>query len=151
MKNLQKLGILFFSLLMLTISSCKKEEIDIRDQYVGTWNFSQNGSITLYYYGDVLGTSPLDENGTMVIEKVGDDYLLIGGKRFRVDGDRLSADPEPINEYGDNGVIITGTETANGRLGSNLITLESKMTGTWKNAYNESGNFSGKIINTLTK
>ena len=147
------IGLLFVG---TTMTSCKKEEeepaptVDVRDQYVGTWNYKEIGSITLYQAGSSIGTVPIDESGTADISKSGENGLMIDGKLFFVNGNNLSSDPESITET-DNGVVIVGTATYSGKLSSNIITINSSITGTWSNSNGANGNLSGTSVNTLTK
>ena len=147
------IGLLFVG---TTMTSCKKEEeepaptVDVRDQYVGTWNYKEIGSITLYQAGSSIGTVPIDESGAADISKSGENGLMIDGKLFFVNGNNLSSDPESITET-DNGVVIVGTATYSGKLSSNIITINSSITGTWSNSNGANGNLSGTAVNTLTK
>ncbi len=75
---------------------------------------------------------------------------MIDGKLFFVNGNNLSSDPESITET-DNGVVIVGTATYSGKLSSNIITINSSITGTWSNSNGANGNLSGTSVNTLTK
>ena len=142
------LGLLFVSLSGLT--GCKKNDIDPRDQYVGTWQYKEIGSLTLYYAGESIGTVPIDETGTANVSKSGENGLMIDGKLFTVNDNKLSSDPESVTET-DNGVNIVGTATYSGQLGSNIITINSSITGTWSNSNGATGNFSGTTVRTLTK
>ena len=141
-------GLLFAGLIGFT--GCKKENVDVRDQYVGTWQYKSVGSLTLYYNGESAGTVPIDETGTADISKSGDNDLIIDGQRFTVTGNNLTSNPESITET-DNGVNIVGTATYSGQLGNNLITVNSSITGTWSNSDGYTGNFSGTVVNTFTK
>lgn len=150
MKIFRLLLISFLLVNLISLTSCEKEEIDPRDEYVGTWNYSRSGSLTFYHNGQSIGTSPINENGTMSISKSGENDLIIGGQTFTVSGTHLSSDPQSITRTND-GVNIVGTSTDNGTLGSNIITINSSITGTWNNSNGASGNFSGSMTITLTK
>jgi hypothetical protein len=134
------------------LSSCSNddESQDIRDQYVGTWNYNALGSATLFQNGQSVGTVPLNETGTVSISKSGSSALIIDGKTYIVNGNNLSSNPTPITQTSD-GVSIVGTELSDGTLGSNIIVLNSSLTGTWNTASGASGNLSGSGITTLTR
>lgn len=146
------IGLLFVG---TTMTSCKKEEepapvVDVRDQYVGTWNYKEIGSLTIYQNGSSVGTVPIDESGSVEVTKSGEKGLMIDGKLFVVNDNKLSSDPESITET-DNGVNLVGTATYTGQLGSSMITINSSITGTWSNSNGASGNYSGTSVRTLTK
>lgn len=153
MRRLRFLVLVLIGSSIISLTSCSKDDDtveDIRNQYVGTWNYTELGSLTLYHNGQNAGTVPIDTNGSMSITKSGENDLIINGKRFTVSGTHLSSDPESITETTD-GVNIVATYTRNGTLGSNIITINSSITGTWNNSYGASGNLSGSTTTTLTK
>ncbi len=147
------IGLLFVG---TTMTSCKKEEeepepvVDVRDQYVGTWQSKEIGSLTIYQNGSSVGTVPIDTSGSVEITKSGEKSLIIDGKLFVVNDNKLSSDPESVTET-DNGVNMVGTATFSGQLGSNVITINSSITGSWSNSNGASGNYSGTTVRTLTK
>lgn len=152
MKNVLYLAVI---LLGIGFSSCEKDEddakiTDTRDQYVGSWSYNEIGNLTLYQAGASVGTAPIDKSGSYDVLKSGTNGLLIGSKLFFVNGSSLSSDPESVNDT-DNGFNMVGTETASGQLASNVITINSSITGTWSNSNGASGNFSGSAVSTLTK
>jgi len=139
----------------MTMTSCSKDDddapaVDVRDKYVGTWNSKEIGSLTLYSAGAAIGTVPIDETSTVNVSKSGDKGLTIDGRLFIVNDNRLSSDPESMNET-DDGVNIVGTITNSGQLASNLITINGSVTGTWSHSSGTSGNLSGTTITSLTK
>ncbi len=153
MKKYFLVSIVGVLLIGTTLMSCKKEDdpiIDVRDQYLGTWDSKEVGSLTLYYNGSSIGTVPIDESRSVEITKSGEKGLIIDGKLFIVNDDRLSSDPESITVT-ENGVNIVGTATYSGQLGSNIITINSSITGTWSNSLGATGNLSGTSVRTLTK
>ena len=156
MKKYFLITIIGLLLVGTTMTSCEKEEeepapvVDVRDQYVGTWNSKEIGSLTLYSSGASIGTVPIDESGSVEVTKSGEKGLMIDGKLFVVNDNKLSSDPESITET-DDGVNMVGTATYSGQLGSNMITINSSITGTWSHSSGTSGNFSGTTIRTLTK
>ncbi len=148
------LGLMSFGMTMTSCTKEKKKEdpvaVDSRDAYVGTWNYKEIGSVTLYYSGSSIGTVPIDTSGTNKVSKSGNSGLIIDGKLFTVNDNKLSSDPESITET-KNGFNIVGTATYTGQLGSNMITINSSVTGTWSNSNGATGNFSGTSVRTLTK
>ena len=145
--------LLFIAVVTLGLAtSCSKDDdnIDPRDKYVGTWQSSTIGSLTLYQHGQSIGTVPIDETGTSNISKSGENSLNIGGIIFTVNGNSLTANPESITQTQD-GVNIVGTVIYSGQLSPEIITINSDITGSWSNNQGASGNLSGTIIILLTK
>ena len=140
----------------MSLSSCSNDDdddnkvIDIRDQYVGTWYSATSGSLTLYQNGQTVGTVPINESNTVTISKSGSNALLIDGTSYIVNGNNLSSNPTPVIENSD-GVNIVGTAVSNGTLGSNIISFNEAVTGTWNATTGASGNLSGAVIKTLTR
>jgi hypothetical protein len=153
MKQIKFLTLLLVSLSFISLSSCSNDDNeaqDARDQYVGTWNSISSGSLTLFQNGQSIETAPLNETNTVSISKSGSNALLINGTTYIVNGTNLSSDPQPLTETS-NGFNIVGTTVSNGTLGSNIITLNGAVTGTWNNSNGASGNLSGSVITTLTR
>lgn len=153
MKQIKFLTLLLVGLSFISLSSCSNDEDgsqDARDQYVGTWRSNSSGSLTLYQNGQSVGTVPLNETSTVSISKSGSNALLIDGTSYIVNGNNLSSNPKPLTETS-SGVNIVGTEVSNGTLGSNIITINNAVTGTWNNTNGASGNLSGSAITTLTR
>ena len=153
MKQIKFLTLLLVSLSFITFSSCSNDDNeaqDARDQYVGTWNSISSGSVTLFQNGQSVGTVPIHETNTVSISKSGSNALLINETTYIVNGTNLSSNPQPLTETS-NGVNIVGTTVSNGTLGSNIITLNGAVTGTWNNSNGASGNLSGSVISTLTR
>ena len=153
MKQIKFLTLLLVSLSFISLSSCSNDDNeaqDARDQYVGTWNSISSGSVTLFQNGQSIETAPLNETNTVSISKSGSNALLINGTTYIVNGTNLSSDPQPLTETS-NGFNIVGTTVSNGTLGSNIITLNGAVTGTWNNSNGASGNLSGSVITTLTR
>lgn len=150
MKVFKVIFISFLFINLFSITSCiyDDDDIDIRDQYVGTWKFNINGSLTVYHNSE-SSTSPINHSGTTTISKSGKNHLIIEGKEYLVDGTHLSSNPESINETS-SGVNFVGTATENGILGDGVITINSSIKGTW-NGGGVSGTFSGSSKTTLTK
>lgn len=153
MKRFKFLILVLIGLSTISLTSCSKDDDtveDARDEYVGTWNYTELGSLSLYHNGRNIGSIPIDTTGSMSITKSGENDLIINGKRFMVNGTHLSSDPESVTETSD-GVNIVATYTRSGTLGSNIITINSSVTGTWNNSHGASGNLSGSTTTTLTK
>ena len=152
MKQIKFLTLLLVSLSFITLSSCSTGDgiQDVRDQYVGTWNSISSGSVTLFQNGQSVGIVPINETNTVSISKSGSNALLINETTYIVNGTNLSSNPQPLTETS-NGVNIVGTTVSNGTLGSNIITLNGAVTGTWNNSNGASGNLSGSVISTLTR
>lgn len=135
------------------LTSCSKDDDaihDNRDQYVGHWDYSQRGSLTLFYAGQSIGTVPIDENGTTNITKTGENGLKIGSKVFYLNGNRLTSDPDSFSETAD-GFNMVGTAVYSGTVSADIITINMEITGSWSNSQGASGNFSGTSVNTLTR
>lgn len=138
----------------MSMTSCSKDDddpvVDPRDQYVGTWNSKEIGSITIYSEGSSIGTSPIDKSSTISISKTGEKSLIIDEKYFIVNDNNLSSDTESFTQTED-GVNIVGTATYTGLLGSNTISINTSITGTWSSEDGSTGNISGTSVITLTK
>jgi hypothetical protein len=153
MKHFKFLTLLLVGLSFISLSSCSKDDAvaqDARDQYVGNWSSTSTGSLTLFQNGQSVGTVPVNETKTVTISKSGSNALLIDGTSYIVNGNSLSANPTPVIENS-SGVSIVGTEVNNGTLGSNVIILNSSITGTWNTINGASGNLSGSVITNMTR
>lgn len=148
MKVFKVIFISFLFVNLLSLTSCSDDDIDIRDQYVGTWKYNSNGSFTIYHNGE-SSTSPINDSGTRTISKSGKSHLMIGDKLYLVNDSRLSSDPESFSET-NYGVSLVGTITEKGILGDGVITINGSITGTW-NGNGASGNFSSSMRAILTK
>lgn len=152
MKN-NYLLFIFNVIIILSLTSCSKDDdtvVDTRDHYVGMWDFNQTGSLTLYHNGSPVGTVPINETGTINIKKSGENGLTVGDRLYFVNGSNLSTDAKSYT-LNDEGVVVVGTETSSGNLGSNLVTINSSITGTWSNSHGANGNLSGSYTIVLTK
>ena len=142
--------VLVIALFAMSCSNDENSIQDARDQYLGTWNSISSGSLTLFQNGQSVGTVPINETNTVSISKSGNNTLLIDGTSHIVNGNNLTSNPTPVTENS-NGVNIVGTEVNSGTLGSNIITLNKAITGTWNATTGDSGNLSGGVIITLTR
>ncbi len=134
----------------IACSSDDESNADPRDKYVGTWQSKTLGSLTVYHNGEPTGTIPIDETGTTVISKSGENNLSIGGKIYTLNGNSLTTNPESFTLTQD-GVNMVGTEIYSGQASSEIITINSDITGTWSHNNGNTGNFSGTVVITLTK
>ena len=135
---------------LATSCSSDDDNTDPRDKYVGTWQSKTLGSLTVYHNGEPTGTIPIDETGTTVISKSGENNLNIGGKIYTLNGNSLTSNPENTTITQD-GVNLVGTETYSGQASSEIITINSDYVGTWSHSNGNTGNFSGTVVMTLTK
>ena len=135
---------------LINLSSCKKEEVDDRDQYVGTWNYQETGALTLYSNGQSIGTLPIDDNGSLEITKTGSSDLMIDGTLCTLSGSNIIV-PAGTATSSEDGLTIIVTNTGSGVLGSSIITLNLSYTGTWNSDNGTSGNLSGSTTMSLTK
>ena len=147
--------LIVFVLAVVLLGSCKKQE-DSRDQYLGTWNFEESGSVTLYENGQIRVSNLFDGSGTVSITKSGDNDLFIlvdgqtEGRNYSISGTNLTSNPKSVTEI-DNGLNIVYTSFADGTLSSNLIVINTDVNGTWNASDGTSGNLSGSSTATLTK
>ena len=149
MKKTLKLFALLTVFVGLLATGCSKEETDPRDQYVGTWQSTQTGSLIMYYDGQPIVTMPINETSSIVISKSGQNNLNIGGQIFTLNGNQLTASPESMNITED-GMNLVGTAIYSGQASPNLIVINSTITGSWSGA-GAAGNMSGSTTWTLTK
>lgn len=152
MKKINFLILMLVGLTFFSLTSCSNDDgaSDIRDQYVGTWNATTTGNLTFYQNGQSVGTSPLNQSRAVTVTKSGSNALIIDGTSYIVNGNNLSTASTPVTETS-NGVTIIATENNNGSLGSNIINLNTTITGTWNNTNGASGNLSGNAVTTLTR
>lgn len=152
MKKIKLLILMVVGLTFFPLTSCSNndEANDPRDQYVGTWNSTSTGSLTLFQNGQSIGTVPVNDNGSVTISKSGSNALIIDGKTFTVNGSSLSTSTTPLTETF-NGITIVATVNTSGTLGSNIINFNETVTGTWNATTGGSGNLSGSTVTTLTR
>lgn len=152
MKKINFLIIMLVGLTFFSLASCSNDDEvrDPRDQYVGTWNATTTGSLTLFQNGQSIGTAPLNESRTVSVSKSGSNALIIDGKTFTVNGNSLSSATAPLTETS-NGISFVATVNTSGTLGSNIINLNETITGTWNAISGDSGNLSGGAVTTLTR
>lgn len=146
--------ILFIGVLGLgIITSCSSDDngnIDPRDAYVGTWDYTSTGSFSLFYFGDVIGTAPINDRGTVYISKSGENELIIDDKKFTLNGTSLTSNPESISQN-EGGMNMVGTAIYTGQVGTDIITINTEMSGSWSTNDGLSGEFSGTSVTTFTR
>lgn len=149
-KTMKKIFYLFI-LIPFLFSSCTKEDIDVRNNYIGSnWDATINGSLIMYYNGSILTTTPLNYTDSNVeISKNGEDELIIDGETAYVSGSRITFDPVTHTETND-GITMQITENKTGKLGDNIITVNSDISGNW-NYNGESGILSGSYTVTFSR
>lgn len=76
-------NLLLVAFMVFAVFSCKKDkEVDQRDEFVGTYSFTQTGSASLFSQGTIIGTIPMDADGKLICSKVG-----ITGNQVKLTGD----------------------------------------------------------------
>lgn len=76
-------NLLLVAFMVFAVVSCKKDkEVDQRDEFVGTYSFTQTGSASLFSQGTIIGTIPMDGAGKLICSKVG-----ITGNQVKLTGD----------------------------------------------------------------
>lgn len=137
---------------ILFISSCsKKDDVDIRDQYIGTYSLQASISQDYFVNGQKVGTYT-DEvsSGTVTVSKSGDNALLIEDEIYIVKGNQLTAEPESSDETYEDGLREILTIESSGQLGTGKITGKDTMSGTWSQD-GQTGTTTGEMNWTLTK
>jgi hypothetical protein len=146
---MKKVTYLLF-LLPLIFISCSKNEVDMRDDYVGTWNESSVGSMSLLLNGSIVSTTPLSDSQTGIeITKSGTNQLVIDGLAVTVSGSKLSIESNTQTETQD-GITMTVTSKYNGTVSKNMIVVNENYTGSWSMT-GMSGTISGSSVYTFTR
>ena len=146
---MKKVTYLLFLLLLIFIS-CSKNEVDTRDDYVGTWNESSVGSMSLLLNGSIVSTTPLSDSQTGIeITKSGTNQLVIDGLAVTVSGSKLSIESNTQTETQD-GITMTVTSKYNGTVSKNMIVVNENYTGSWSMT-GMSGTISGSSVYTFTR
>jgi len=129
---------------------------DIRDKYVGRWNYTINGSITLFGIPQVPYEVFQNRDSVAIIRKSGINGLEISlsgsPKLFKLNGNKLSADPD-FDEDGDDG---DGIETQyknyySGHASESLIEITRSIEGIWRNRWGENGTAQGSAVIILRR
>jgi hypothetical protein len=146
---MKKVTYLLFLLLLIFIS-CSKNEVDTRDDYVGTWNESSVGSMSLLLNGSIVSTTPLSDSQTGIeITKSGTNQLVIDGLAVTVSGSKLSIKSNTQTETQD-GITMTVTSKYSGTVSKNVIVVNENYTGSWSMT-GMSGTISGSSVYTFTR
>jgi len=146
---MKKVTYLLF-LLPLIFISCSKNEVDTRDDYVGTWNESSVGSMSLLLNGSIVSTTPLSDSQTGIeITKSGTNQLVIDGLPVTVSGSKLIIESNTQTETQD-GITMTVTSKYSGTVSKNVIVVNENYTGSWSMT-DMSGTISGSSVYTFTR
>ncbi|CAG5009429.1 hypothetical protein DYBT9275_04496 [Dyadobacter sp. CECT 9275] len=145
MKNL-----LLSLITILFIASCSKKDVDVRDQYVGTWKYKSTGGVNTYNNGQIAESLPWNDNGTLTISKSGENGLLIDEKEFILEGDQLTADSDEMRFNTPLGASVLALAETTGEVSSGKITYTSSIEGTWTFGSSR-GPVAGEIVTTMTK
>ena len=146
---MKKVTYLLF-LLPLIFISCSKNEVDTRDDYVGTWNESSVGSMSLLLNGSIVSTTPLSDSQTGIeITKSGTNQLVIDGLPVTVSGSKLIIESNTQTETQD-GITMTVTSKYSGTASKNVIVVNENYTGSWSMT-GMSGTISGSSVYTFTR
>ena len=122
----------------------------MRDDYVGTWNESSVGSMSLLLNGSIVSTTPLSDSQTGIeITKSGTNQLVIDGLAVTVSGSKLSIESNTQTETQD-GITMTVTSKYNGTVSKNMIVVNENYTGSWSMT-GMSGTISGSSVYTFTR
>lgn len=140
-------------LIPFIFSSCSKDEttgVDLRDDYVGTWNEDASGSLSLLQNTTVAFTMPVSQSETGIkITKSGTNQLIIDGLVTTVSGNDLII-ASSTDTQTDNGLTMTVTAKYTGTVSKNLITIKESYSGSWSSA-GMSGTISGSTMYTFTR
>lgn len=140
--------VILFSLFSLLIfAGCEKS--DVRDDYVGSWMLSQNGSVTLFQGSSQIGTVPVTNTQSVKISKYAVDELDIDGLKCQLSGSRLIFDSKTDTETSGT-LIMQITTIRSGSVSGNIMTIKETYSGTWANG-SQSGIVSGSSNISLTK
>ncbi|MDR0691593.1 MAG: hypothetical protein LBF69_00980 [Prevotellaceae bacterium] len=151
---MKKLFLLSALLQMLLLAGCSKDETatDPRDQYVGNYNYTEVGSISINQGGSVLGTVPITGSGNAIVTLSGENELSINGMVMTLSGNKLLPITRPFNENSSEyNISMNGTQTSQGTVSVGMITINHIISGAWTQGSSVSGTLSGTIVTTLTK
>jgi hypothetical protein len=122
----------------------------MRDDYVGTWNESSVGSMSLLLNGSIVSTTPLSDSQTGIeITKSGTNQLVIDGLPVTVSGSKLIIESNTQTETQD-GITMTVTSKYSGTVSKNVIVVNENYTGSWSMT-GMSGTISGSSVYTFTR
>lgn len=140
-------------IIILFFTSCSKKDVDIRDQYVGTWQYQMGIVYATIQNGRVVETIA-DENydyGTVTISKSDENGLSINGQIFRLEGNQLiSVEAVEGDDYTPQRADVYFSTVLSGQLRTDNIVLQGAMTGSWiAGVY--TGPIEGTVRYTLTR
>ena len=127
-------ALVFFAMFVLLISSCKKDDTDNRDKFVGsyamseTWTLDGGGSGT-DNYTITITKSDVNEK-QILINNLGNTVSVYGVQMnvtADVTGNNLAVGTQSI-ALGDYSVTVTGT----GSLNDKLLTINYVIVGQWQ-------------------
>lgn len=127
-------SILFFMMLVLLVTSCKKDEVDPREKFVGTyaisetWTLDGGGSGTDNYNISISLSSIAEDQ--VIIQNLGNTVTAYGAEMNvtgTVNGNSITISTQSIS-IGDYSVTVTGT----GSLNDKLITINYVIVGQWQ-------------------
>jgi hypothetical protein len=126
------------AVIAVMFSGCKKDSADApvtdaRDQYVGSYTETLNGTMTVTVMG-VPQSTPINTNGTFTIVKGSAANRIV---RIDIDSSRTEATIsgthvqfDPIQEtYTENGMTMTITSDVSGTLSGNVLNYTITMSG----------------------
>jgi hypothetical protein len=125
---------LFLTMLVLLVTSCKKDEVDPREKFVGTyaisetWTLDGGGSGTDNYNISISLSSVAEDQ--VIIQNLGNTVTAYGAEMNvagTVNGNSLTISTQSIS-LGDYSVTVTGT----GSLNDKLITINYVIVGQWQ-------------------
>jgi hypothetical protein len=128
------LFLLLFAISAILITSCKKEENDARDKFVGsysmseTWTLDGGGSGTDNYTISVTKSNVNSKQ--ILINNLGNTITAYGAQMnvtATVEGSSISIGTQSIS-LGDYSVTVTGT----GSLNDKLLTINYVIVGQWQ-------------------
>ena len=140
-----------FALGLFVMTSCNPSESgpDIRDPFLGTYNYTMTGSYTMKLAGQSVYT-PLAEGGVVYVTKDGSgnrikitgDGVLLNGV---VEGDVIQLDPETQRESKDGISVVMTFEYSPAKLVNKKISIDGVIKGTVSG-----GGYTGSISGSLT-
>jgi hypothetical protein len=145
-----KKGFLLLLFLPFMFSSCSKNAVDLRDDYVGSWSSNGVGSMSLTYNGSVIANMPTDTTGTVMLTKVGTDQLSFDGMTATLQGSKLIIPTKTQTQISD-GMTMQETQTYTASATKGLITVIADTSGNWSTPDGTKGTISGSITYTYLK
>jgi flagellar basal body rod protein FlgG len=95
---------------------------------------------------------PINDSGTSIVTKSGDNELDIDGVIMTLSGNQLLPVTDSFNENdAEYDISVIGTVTVQGTVAVGLITVDMIYSGEWTNSQTQSGTLSGTAIVTFTK